>query len=109
MHDDVDRLLHLLDGYPFEARMEIVLAREQIGRGQPHERQSRSVRPATNGAPANLEPCTSDGFARVLDDLGVPVEHFLHVSIRFLDVDLDTYARITPGRLRGELFDEPFF
>src|SRR5262249_20882498 len=48
-HEALDGFVHVLDRAPREARVEVVLAGEQVRRRQTHERQSRSIGPAANG------------------------------------------------------------
>src|SRR5437867_13454329 len=43
MDDGLDGPFHILPAYPFQPRMKRVLAGENIGAGQSHERQPRAV------------------------------------------------------------------
>src|SRR4029453_16484135 len=85
IHDDLDRLFHVLHGYPFESRVKIVLTCEDIRRRQPHERKLGAVGAAPNRARLDVDPGTADRFTGVTRDLGVPIEDFLHVSVGLLD------------------------
>ena len=62
--DHFDSLLHVLHRDPFVARVEVVLAGEQVGRRQPHERQTRAVRPAADGTFDRLGAGEVVGHAR---------------------------------------------
>ena len=65
--------------------MKRVLAGENIGAGQSHERQPRAVGAAANARLHRLEPRAADRLHRVVDDLGMTVYHPLHVPVLLFD------------------------
>ena len=50
VHDGLHGLFHILPADPFQPRMEGVFAGEDVGAGQPHERQPRAVGAAADRA-----------------------------------------------------------
>ena len=55
-----------------------------------------------------LDSCPPDGFARVIDDRWIPIEHLFHVPVRLFDRDLDADAGIAGGDLSRQRFERPF-
>src|ERR1700730_3266011 len=85
--DGVNTLFHVLPAYPFQPRMERVLAGEDVGAGQSHERQPRAVGTAADGSLYRCEAGAPDGLHRVVDYLGMTVDHLLHVAVLLLDIE----------------------
>src|SRR3954467_2144690 len=85
--------------------MEVVLAREQVGCGETHERQARAIGAATNWLLDGREASGADRLARALHYLRMPVEHFAHVPVLLLDLDLDSHAGLSGHGMR-ELLDD---
>ena len=56
MHDGLHGLFHVLHAHPFQPRMERVLAGEDVGAGQPHERQPRAVGAAADAVLTGVRP-----------------------------------------------------
>ena len=83
-----------------------MLTRKDIRSGQSHERELRPVRSASNWLRDHIQTGTAHRIEGVLDDLRVPVEDLLHVSVRFLDGDLDPSARKARDGLSRDLFHE---
>src|SRR3954469_18560889 len=66
---DRNRRFEVLPRRPFEARVEVVLAGEQVRRRQPHERQARAIGAATNRLLDRRQSSGADRLARTLDHL----------------------------------------
>src|SRR5436190_19464583 len=85
MDDGLNSLFHILHAYPFQPRMECVLPRENVGAGQPHKRKPRAVGAAPNGRLDGREPGATYRLHRMLDYLGMAVDHLLHIAVLLLD------------------------
>ena len=94
---------------PFQPRMERVLAGEDVGAGQPHERQPRAVGAAADRALHRLEAGAADRLDRVVDDLGVTVDHLLHVAVLRLDLHPVGRARIVLHHVLDDALEQGFF
>jgi len=79
--------------------MEIVLACEQIRGRQAHERETRAIRPAPDRLLDRRQADGSDCPAGALDDVRVMFQHFPHVAILLLDLDLDARSRLGRNRV----------
>src|ERR1700716_3970817 len=80
MDDGLHGLFHVLHADPFQPRMERVFPGENIGAGQPHERQPRAVGAAADRGLHRLEAGTAGRFPWIFDYLGVGGGHLLFVS-----------------------------
>ena len=89
--------------------MDVVLSCEQVRRRQPHERQARAVRAPANLPEVRRESRAHHGGLRVLGDLRIPIEHFLHVAVRFAAIDLDRRSRIRPHHFIGKIVEHARF
>src|SRR5215208_758468 len=86
MDDGLNSLFHVLYAHPFQARMERVLAGEDVGAGQPHERQPRAVRAAADGSLHRGEPDAADRLHCIFNDLGMSIDHLLHIEVLLLEL-----------------------
>src|SRR4051794_27908465 len=100
---DADRGLQVLARGPLEARVEVVLAGEEVGRRQPHERETRPVRAAADRLFDRGQAGATDRLARALDDRRMAVEDFAHVAVLLLDLELDLRAGLRRDRTREPL------
>ena len=87
--------------------MEVVLAREEVGYRQPHERQAAAVGAASDGFRADLQASAAHGLGGVLGDLWATIEHLPHVPVRFLNMDLNPARRMASGHRASQMLDEP--
>src|SRR3954447_5146814 len=87
--------------------MEVVLAGEQVGRRQAHERKARAVRAAADRTFDRLETSAANGVTRVVDHLRVAFEHLAHVPVRLLDHGCKRGAGMDADALTSQLLDEP--
>jgi hypothetical protein len=55
-----------------------------------------------------LDACAPDGFARVIDDRRIAIEHLFHVPVRLFDRDLDADAGIAAADLSRQRFEHRF-
>lgn len=62
MHQGHHGFFHVLYRHPFLFGVEGVLAGKDVGAGQPHEGQPRTVRAAPDAAPFGFHARPSDGF-----------------------------------------------
>ena len=83
-------------------------AGEQIRRRQSHEAQPRAVRAAANRSVSRLESGATDRLARVLDDLGMPVQHLLEVAVALFHAERDRGPRPFLDRLARQLLEVGF-
>src|SRR6187200_2939613 len=81
LDDHLCGFVHVLRRHPFEPGMEVVLAGEQVRRGQPHERKARAVRASTNRPFDRLDAHPTHGFTRAFDDFGMLCEHLTHIAV----------------------------
>ena len=96
MDDGLHGLFHVLPAHPFQPRMEGVLAGEDIGAGQPHERQPRAVGAAADARLHRRQPGAADRLHRMVDDFGVSVDHLfraLYCGLFLLDAQVVSRAR----------------
>ena len=91
LDDDLDRLLHVLHATPTRgASGSCARRRRGSGVGSPmNDRREPSVPPRIGVRRARSSPARRIGLARVLDDVGMPVEHLPHVAVLLLDVDFE--------------------
>src|SRR6476661_10666459 len=87
MDDGLHGFFHVLHAHPFLPRMEGVLAGKNVGAGQPHERQPRAVGAAADRTSDRFQSGAADRLDGVVDDLGVAVDHLLHVAVLRLDLE----------------------
>ena len=98
VNDDLDRFFHVLRRHPFEPRVEILFAGEDVRRRQAHERQSRTVGAAAYRTFVKFEVRTTDRLARVLDDVRMLIDYLTHVAVLLFDRHVDVQD---PAPLRG--------
>jgi len=81
VHDDFDGLHHRLERYELELAVEVVPAREDVGRGQTLLGQARAVGAAADGLLDRLDAGATHSFERELGDARVAIEVRLHVLV----------------------------
>src|SRR5450631_395172 len=109
MHDGLRGLFHVLHADPFQPRMERVLAGENIGAGQPHERQPRAIGAAADGTLHRREAGAADRLYGVVDDVRMTVDYLLHVAVLLLDLESVGRARKILHHRFDDTFQQRFF
>src|SRR5256885_15568101 len=84
-----DRLVHILDRYPFQPRVEVLFSSKQIRCGKAHERQAGTISAAANLMYLRCDAGARHRDLRVFDHVRMTIEYFFHVAILLLDHDLD--------------------
>src|SRR3954453_5334117 len=84
--------------------MERVLAGEDVGAGEPHERQPPALWAAADGGLYRNLPRASDRLHRVVDDLRMSINDLLHIPILLLDLQSVSRTR----KIFQHVFDNAF-
>src|SRR5450432_1855636 len=94
--EDLDKVDQCLGGLfnsttkiEFQLAVKVLAAGENIGTGQAAKGEIRTIGAAANRSGEWLQTCAPRRFERIVGQLRIVLQHFLHVLVVLFDLDAD--------------------